>query len=384
MTSSAPVLDSSPAYDVVESLLVLGGGMPPGHWRTWAAQTRATLGAVVVRRLRLWFGGAIPVGGACLALIPRLSEPRDTQALISSLATLPTGDFLRLAVTAGFTDPATPLTSNDLLALQGSPIAARAYVERYLRLNGRAQAHLLWIIEEPETARAELVDITHRHVTGSFAPVERFVRDECERASQRLAEVLAGDRRAEPPWLRKMRDMQGFSPVVVAPSAFVSSSSAYYHEIPLPLFDGTSYEPYLRLVNTRSILGATRSGRPAADSPPRSQRSSTHDLIERSALLFSLLADPTRLRMLRLLATRPHYGQELASALGISGATTTHHTNELMRSGFVTIERQARRTYFVLRTASLSRELRESLDFLLATDRSALLDEPGDERERAT
>src|SRR6185312_6468589 len=115
MTSSAPVLDSSPAYDVVESLLVLGGGMPPGHWRTWAAQTRATLGAVVVRRLRLWFGGAIPVGGACLALIPRLSEPRDTQALISSLATLPTGDFLRLAVTAGFTDPATPLTSNDLL-----------------------------------------------------------------------------------------------------------------------------------------------------------------------------------------------------------------------------------------------------------------------------
>jgi DNA-binding transcriptional ArsR family regulator len=312
-----------------------------------------------------------------------LPEPRDAQALISSLTTLPTGDFLRLAVTAGFTDPATPLTSNDLLALQGSPIAARVYVERYLRLNGRAQAHLLWIIEEPETARAELVDIIHRHVTDPFATVERSVRDECERASQRLAELLDGDRGAEPPWLRKMRDMQGFSPVVVAPSAFVSSSSAYYHEIPLPLFDGTSYEPYLRLVNTRSVLGATRSGRPAAGSPPRSQRSSTHDLIERSALLFGLLADLTRLRMVRLLANRPHYGQELASALGISGATTAHHTNELMRAGFVTIERRAHRTYFVLRTASLSSELRDSLTFLLATDQAALSNEQPDEKEPA-
>jgi len=88
--------------------------------------------------------------------------------------------------------------------------------------------------------------------------------------------------------------------------------------------------------------------------------------------------------MLRLLATRPHYGQELASALGISGATTAHHTNELMKAGFVTIERRAHRTYFVLRTAPLSRELRESLDFLLATDQSALSDEPGGEGEQAT
>jgi biotin operon repressor len=88
--------------------------------------------------------------------------------------------------------------------------------------------------------------------------------------------------------------------------------------------------------------------------------------------------------MLRLLANRPHYGQELASALGISGATTAHHTNELMRAGFVSIERRAHRTYFVLQTASLSRELGKSLDFLLGTDQPALPDEPHEEREPAT
>ena len=381
MRSSAPVLDSSPAYDVVESLLILGGRMAPGRWRAWAEQTRASLGAVAARRLRIWFGGDDPVGGAALALIPSLSGPRDAQELISALAALPQGDFLRLAVTAGSIVPEAPLTSDDLLALRESPVVARAYIDRYLRLNGRARAHLLWILDEPEAARNELVEIMRRHLTGPFAEVERTIRGERERATQRLGELLGGDRAADPLWLRKVRDLEGFSPVVVAASAFAPRSSVYYHEVRQPLFDGTSYEPYVLVVNTRIILGATRSGRPAADTPPRGQRALKHDLIERSATLFGLLADPTRLRMVRLLANRPHYGQELASALGISGATTAHHTNELMRAGFVTIERRAHRTYFVLRTASLSSELRDSLTFLLATDQAALSNEQPDEKE---
>jgi len=384
MVSSAPVLDSSPAYDLVESLLVLGGRMPPGRWRAWAEQTRTSLGAVTARRLRIWFGGDDPVGGAALALIPRLSGARDAEALISAIFKLSQGDFLRLAVTAGPISPDAPLASDDLLSLRESPAAARAYVDLYLRLNGRARAHLLWILDEPAAARDELIVIIRRHLSGAFAEAERTIRDERERATQRLGELLDGDRATDPPWLRKIRDLEGFSPVVVASSAFVPRSSVYYHEVRQSLFDGASYEPYVLVVNTRVILGATQSGRPATEAPPRGQRASTHDLVERSAMLFGLLSDPTRLRMLRLLATRPQYGQELASALSISGATTAHHTNELMRAGFVTIERRAHRTYFVLQTEPLSRELRESLDFLLATDQSALSDEPGDEGEQAT
>jgi DNA-binding transcriptional ArsR family regulator len=365
MTPSFPVLDSSPAYDLVESLLVLGGRMAPGRWRAWAEQIRISLGSVAARRLRIWFGGEDPVGGAALALVPRLPRRHSADALISTLAAVPQGDFLRLAVTAGAIAPEAPLTSDDLLSLRGAPAAARTYIDRYLRLNGRARAHLLWILDEPEVARDELVEIMRSHLTGPFAGVEPTIRGERERATQRLGELLAGDRVADPPWLRKARDLEGFSPVVVAASAFAPRSSVYYHEVRQPLFDGTSYEPYVLVVNTRVILGAAQSGRPAADTPSRGQHASKHDLVERSAMLFGLLADPTRLRMVRLLANRPHYGQELASALGISGATTAHHTNELMRAGFVTIERRAHRTYFVPRTAALSRELRDSLNFLL-------------------
>jgi DNA-binding transcriptional ArsR family regulator len=381
MTSSAPVLDSSPAYDLVESLLALGGRMAPGRWRAWTEQACASLDAAAARRLRLWFGGPAPVGGAALALVPRLSAPRDADALLSGLAALSRGDWLRLAVTTGFTDPETPLTSDDLLGLRGSPKAARAYVERYLRLSGRTQGHLLWILDEPEAARAELIEIMRRHLAGPFAAVAPTIRDERERAAQRLAELLAGDLAPAPPWLSKIHELQGFSPVVVAPSAFVPNLSAYYHEIRQPLFDGTPYEPYILAVSNHLILGVTRRGRPATESPPHGERSSSRSGVERSAALFGLLADPTRLHMLRLLATRPYYGQELASALNISGATTTHHTNELIRAGVVTIERQAHRTYFVLQTASLARELRARLDFLLRADQAAAFDSPGDDRE---
>jgi len=320
---------------------------------------------MAARRLRIWFGGDDPVGGAALALLPRLPKHRSADAVISGLAAVPQGDFLRLAVTAGAIAPEAPLTSDDLLSLRGAPVAARAYIDRYLRLNGRARSHLLWILDEPEAARDELIEIMRSHLTGPFAEVERTIRSERERATQRLGELLAGDRAADPPWLRKARDLEGFSPVVVAASAFVPRSNAYYHEVRQPLFDGTSYEPYVLVVSTRVILGATRSGRPATDTPLRGQRASTRDLVERSAMLFGLLADSTRLRMVRLLANRPHYGQELASALGISGATTAHHTNELTKAGFVMLERRAHRTYFVLQTAPLSRELRDSLNFLL-------------------
>ena len=155
MISSAPVLGSSPAYDVVESLLILGGRMAPGRWRAWAEQTRASLGSVAARRLRIWFGGDDPVGGAALALVPCLPKHYSADALISALAAVPLGDFLRLAVTAGAIAPEAPLTSDDLLALRESPVVARAYIGRYLRLNGRARAHLLWILDEPEAARNE-------------------------------------------------------------------------------------------------------------------------------------------------------------------------------------------------------------------------------------
>jgi len=52
---------------------------------------------------------------------------------------------------------------------------------------------------------------------------------------------------------------------------------------------------------------------------------------DRTAAAFKALGEPTRLRILALLARRPHYGEELAGILGLRPATVSHHLG-LLRS----------------------------------------------------
>lgn len=361
---SAPTLDDSPAYDLLQSLRVVAGSAPAGHWLAWAERSRAAIGDDERRSMRVWFGGETPVGPAYIALIPRLDGARGAGEVLAGLAALPVGDFLRVAVTAGYTDPDTPLDAEGLLALAASPAQARAFVERHLRVSGRARTHLLRILAEPEAARAELLDILRRHLEGAFAEIGREAADERERAAARLHDLLAAPEHEKPDWLRKLGALRGFSPVLVVPSAFVSSSSTYYHEIRRPLFDGTAFEPYLLLVGAQRLLGEPRAGRPPAPASvgPR-------DPAERWAALFQVFAEPMRLRMVHLLARRPWYGQELAAELGISGATANHHINQLVRAGLVRVERRARRTYFVLQGETLREILGASGRYLLQDER---------------
>lgn len=57
------------------------------------------------------------------------------------------------------------------------------------------------------------------------------------------------------------------------------------------------------------------------------------------------LADPTRLRLVGLLADRPYTVEELAAAVGLSAATVVHHLKRLRDAGLVT--RRPSRPYVV-------------------------------------
>lgn len=62
--------------------------------------------------------------------------------------------------------------------------------------------------------------------------------------------------------------------------------------------------------------------------------------IEHEALLqfFKALADANRLRMVGLLARRPHTVEELAEILGLRASTASHHVARLAEAGLVTGE----------------------------------------------
>jgi predicted transcriptional regulator len=65
------------------------------------------------------------------------------------------------------------------------------------------------------------------------------------------------------------------------------------------------------------------------------------------------LADPTRIRILGLLADRPMYGQELAKALDVTAPTISHHLSPLVMAGLVRVRRENSYHYYELSSEGL-------------------------------
>jgi hypothetical protein len=60
------------------------------------------------------------------------------------------------------------------------------------------------------------------------------------------------------------------------------------------------------------------------------------------------LSDPTRIRILGLLAERPMYGQELAKVLDVKPPTVSHHITPLVMAGLVRVRRENNYHYYEL------------------------------------
>jgi DNA-binding HxlR family transcriptional regulator len=65
------------------------------------------------------------------------------------------------------------------------------------------------------------------------------------------------------------------------------------------------------------------------------------------------LADPTRIRILGLLAERSMYGQELAKALDVTPPTISHHLSPLVMAGLVRVRRENSYHYYELSSEGL-------------------------------
>jgi DNA-binding MarR family transcriptional regulator len=71
------------------------------------------------------------------------------------------------------------------------------------------------------------------------------------------------------------------------------------------------------------------------------------------------LADPTRIRILGLLAGRPMYGQELANVLDVKPPTVSHHIAPLVNAGLVRVRKEDNYHYYELDSSGLE-QLAES------------------------
>lgn len=74
---------------------------------------------------------------------------------------------------------------------------------------------------------------------------------------------------------------------------------------------------------------------------------------ERLAAIFKLLSDGTRLEMLRAIAVRPMYGQELAEAFPVKAPTVSYHMTKLVASGLAESYFEGGKCYFKANMQSL-------------------------------
>ena len=75
--------------------------------------------------------------------------------------------------------------------------------------------------------------------------------------------------------------------------------------------------------------------------------------LEDVSLLFKALADPARLRILGLLAERPHAGHELADRLALTPPTISHHMRRLVAARLVDVVPDAQSRIYSLRTDAI-------------------------------
>jgi len=79
--------------------------------------------------------------------------------------------------------------------------------------------------------------------------------------------------------------------------------------------------------------------------------------VERLARILAALADPTRLRIVALVARGERSGVEVAEALGISQALACHHLTRLAECGLVRQRREGQAKYNRLDHDLLARSL---------------------------
>jgi DNA-binding transcriptional ArsR family regulator len=87
-------------------------------------------------------------------------------------------------------------------------------------------------------------------------------------------------------------------------------------------------------------------------------------------LVLRALGDPTRLRLLRLLAVEPRSPQSLAIELKLSLPTVSHHIRELRISGLIRIEMagKGRESKYSVRWPSAKRAFQQLEEFVLRSN----------------
>jgi DNA-binding transcriptional ArsR family regulator len=330
--------DVRPAYDFVFSLSGDAGATDdlPAPDREWLTTNRASLEPEVQAGIRELFESELAIhAGVLLVDEPDVRTAADFVQLVGDTSA---ADLIgALFADDGHDDELVALIER---AVGGDPTVLPALEAKLPEWNLAGRLELL---REPGTAKDRIFAVLRAWQT-RFAEIEGRVttileRDYDSRAGDRerlapgdLIETTTGGVRYLPE--------PGISRVILAPSYFS--------------------RPYNFLMSARDWRFF---GYPVADSALGPSDALTPPLSV--VRLHRALGDETRLRILKLLASRDLYLTEIAQLLDLSKPTIKHHLAQLRSAGLVTITESGTVMYYTLRRNRLDDASSEVKQFLI-------------------
>jgi DNA-binding transcriptional ArsR family regulator len=330
--------DVRTAYDFIFSLSGDAGSTDdlPASDRAWLTDTRKSLPQDVQDAIELLFESELAIhAGVLLVDQPDVRTSADVVALVES--TSPTDLVGALFAEDGHDAELAGLIRR---AIDGDPSALPALSEKLPDWNRKGRIELL---RDPVVAKERILTVL-RAWQPPFSAIE--------------ARVLA--------ILERDYDGRADDRTRLAPAELIETTTGGVRYLPEPGISrvvlGPSYfsRPYNFLMSARDWRFF---GYPVADSAlgPSDALTPPLSLVR----LHRALGDETRLRILKLLASRDLYLTEIAQQLDLSKPTIKHHMIQLRAAGLVTITDSGSVMYYTLRRNRLDDASGEIKAFLV-------------------
>jgi DNA-binding transcriptional ArsR family regulator len=348
--------DWGAAYEILLSTETMMRPKIHGLSAPWAAGVRKRLSSRAQAEFKAFFGPPFGLFAYTPLHIPlELDHPKSVGSLLDSMEAVPDDEFMRRLHW--------PLVGgNAALGIVGKALSGtmptEAEVDEYRKFVGRARIlppptiaetrPLFQDMLDPASAKKRWLSVMREYQAAFFAQEE-----------ERLAPVLA--RMADD--AREMsRSMSVTDLIERLSNGFTISEESDLAR--LVLVPSVWCHPYV--VN---VPFAERALLLAWGSHPAGYRLAPGESVpDQAVLVLRALSDPTRLRLMRLLASQPRSPQALARELKLTLPTVSHHMRELRLAGLVRLEAQllerGRETKYAVRWQSAERAFSELSHFV--------------------
>ncbi|MBI2755890.1 MAG: helix-turn-helix transcriptional regulator [Chloroflexi bacterium] len=315
------LVQATPCYDLLVSLRALYNPRTFETTRGWAAATKAKLDPSLYERGKFFFQGSdTALGYGAGQLVAGLGDAPQPQDLIEAVRAADSADLALRMLDTGETSDETLAIFSTFLGRTGTA-APTASIEAILReLPVEWARRVRRVLGDPAGIQAELADVLELYHAAIFALEVPHTEDDLRRAATMAEELLRVLPTAEV--IERLTggytlgDDLALRQIVLAPSVFI-------HPFMSSRIDQTAGRALV-------IFGARSNAFLQYDPVPIDP-----ELVR----AMKALADPGRLRVLRLLGRGPMFGVELVEALRLAQPTVHHHLAQLRSAGLVRQER---------------------------------------------